>query len=65
MNLDAGYRQRRDDVEEGVCDFQWIAECHAFVFGSGREETLTHGGLPDDQTRPLLSYENIGFLDVG
>jgi len=26
---------------------------------------LAHGGLPYDETEPLLGYEDIGFLDGG
>ena len=48
-----------------MCDFEGVAECHAFVFGGRGEEALAHGRLPDDQAEPLLCYENVGFLDVG
>ena len=42
MYLNARSRESGDDVKERVCDFKRIAERHAFVFGSGREEALAH-----------------------
>lgn len=46
-------------------DFEGVAEGHGFVGRAGGEETLAHGGLPDDEAEPLLGDEDVGFLDGG